>query len=231
MEVEMREMLDLSGERYGRLTVLPVMERRFNQKGTRTYPYWLCKCDCGKEKFIAAHCLRSGKTVSCGCYQAERVREVRRESRTFAEAPQSCGYNKLYRTYRNMHHRCAEDKRYLDKGITVCDEWSSYETFHKWAMANGYKEGLTIDRINNDGNYSPDNCRWVNQEVQANNTSKNRPITYKGSTRNLLQWSRETGILPNTIWRRLKNGWSVEDALTIAPSAHNKKTYGKKGVV
>lgn len=113
----------------------------------------------------------------------------------------------------NTHHK---DYKYCGaKGITICDEWDkSYEAFKEWALNNGYRDDLTIDRIDNSGNYCPENCRWADLYTQANNKSNNHLITYNGKTQNMTQWAREIGVCRELIKDRLKSGWSVEDALT-----------------
>lgn len=113
----------------------------------------------------------------------------------------------------NPHHK---DYKYCGaKGITICDEWDkSYEAFKTWAFANGYRDDLTIDRIDNSGDYCPENCRWADLYTQANNKSNNHLITYNGKTQNMTQWAREIGVRRELIKDRLKSGWSVEDALT-----------------
>lgn len=113
----------------------------------------------------------------------------------------------------NTHHK---DYKYCGaKGITICDEWDkSYEAFKEWALNNGYRDDLTIDRIDNSGNYCPENCRWADLYTQANNKSDNHLITYNGKTQNMTQWAREIGVRRELIKDRLKSGWSVEDALT-----------------
>lgn len=113
----------------------------------------------------------------------------------------------------NTHHK---DYKYCGaKGITICDEWDkSYEAFKEWALNNGYRDDLTIDRIDNSGNYCPENCRWADLYTQANNKSNNHLITYNGKSQNMTQWAREIGVRRELIKDRLKSGWSVEDALT-----------------
>ena len=113
----------------------------------------------------------------------------------------------------NTHHK---DYKYCGaKGITICDEWDkSYEAFKEWALNNGYRDDLTIDRIDNSGNYCPENCRWADLYTQANNKSNNHLITYNGKTQNMTQWAKEIGVRRELIKDRLKSGWSVEDALT-----------------
>ena len=114
---------------------------------------------------------------------------------------------RLKRVYNCMLWRCKNDKYYVDKGIKVCKQWeNSYEKFRKWAVENGYEDGLTIDRINNNGNYSPKNCRWTTMETQANNKSNTIRLEYNGEMHTISEWSKITGILPATIRSRYKRG-------------------------
>lgn len=130
--------------------------------------------------------------------------------------------NRLYRIWANMKSRCYNPKAtrfncYGGKGVSVCDEWrNSFQIFHDWAVANGYSDNLSIDRIDGNGNYEPGNCRWVQPEIQSNNLSVNRRITCNGTTRTLAEWSVITGINRRTIAARLDlRGWTIEQALMI----------------
>lgn len=115
---------------------------------------------------------------------------------------------------RCTNENCINYKNYGGKGICVCDEWNDFENFYNWAISNGYEEHLTIDRISSNGDYTPHNCRWVTQKEQQNNRTNNRLIEFCGEIHTLGEWSSITGIRYETIWRRLKYGWSVEQALT-----------------
>lgn len=132
---------------------------------------------------------------------------------------------KLYEVWKCMRQRCRdknirEAKIYVEKGIKVCHEWSNYLTFREWALSAGYEEGLTLDRINNDGDYEPSNCRWVDYKVQANNKSSNRRITFNGETKTMSEWADFMGIPKDTLKRRIYQGWSVEKALTTPVRGH-----------
>lgn len=155
------KLKDLQGNQYGRLTV-----QVFSHMN-RKHSYWQCVCECGNTHLVRSDCLKSGLVKSCGCLNFEARRYTHRLSKT-----------KLYHVWATMKHRCKNPNdrnyaRYGGRGITFCDEWNKYEPFHKWAMENGYREGLTIDRRNNDGNYEPSNCRWITmQEQQKNKTQR-----------------------------------------------------------
>lgn len=122
---------------------------------------------------------------------------------------------RLYRIWNNMKQRCGNPNNtvysyYGGKGISICDEWKrSFDVFSQWAYSNGYTEEMTIDRIDSNKNYAPENCRWVSRKVQANNTRSNRLITYNGRTQTTAQWAEELGISPKTIWARLEK-WPIE---------------------
>lgn len=126
---------------------------------------------------------------------------------------------RLYKAWTNMRNRCnrekdREYKHYGGKGIKVCDEWqNSFEPFMKWALSHGYNDTLTIDRINVDGNYEPDNCRWITRKEQNNNMTSNVQLTHNGITHNLKEWSMITGISYPTLQGRIRRGWKTEDIL------------------
>lgn len=126
---------------------------------------------------------------------------------------------RLYTVWNNMRQRCYNESRrdypwYGGRGITVCREWKeSFPNFMNWATKNGYRNGLTLDRIDTNGHYSPDNCRWATRKEQANNRRSNRHLTHDGRTQSMQQWADELGLETSTIWRRLYYGWPVERAL------------------
>ena len=195
----MPQELKLVGKKFNRWQVL--WKVKINRPGS----FWICRCECGEFRICSGHSLKSGVSKSCGCLQREKVKDSKT---THGESK-----IKIYSVWTTMKRRCrsSEDphcKRYGLRGITVCDEWKNdFMAFYNWAMANGYREGLQIDRINNDGNYEPNNCRWVTAKEQANNRSTNKFLEYRGERHTISQWSRITGIARSTlVWRISKYG-------------------------
>ena len=133
---------------------------------------------------------------------------------------------KIYGVWHGMNERCRNPKNrayknYGGKGVSVCPEWQEFIPFNEWAMANGYKEGLTIDRIESNGNYEPSNCRWVDRFIQNSNTSRNRYIEFEGRTQTLSQWSREIGITRHALHDRIKKH-GIEKSLSIVGNRRGK---------
>ena len=198
------------GTRYGRLTIEKELEPL---KHVRRF---LCRCDCGNETIVRMCHLRATKhpTISCGCYGKE---QARRNGLKHGFASDKQPYEKLYRVWNRMKERCNNpnsDHYYLygGRGISICDEWQhDYLAFREWALSNGYEEGLTIDRIDCDGNYEPSNCRWATHLEQQNNLRTNVNITYRNETYSIAAWARITGIQENTIRQRYHKGLPLED--------------------
>ncbi len=188
------------GKRFGRLLVVEETNKR-----RRREIMWICKCDCGNiTQPIAGYYLRSGKTKSCGCLLTEKLVEIK-------TVHGKC-HTRIYRIYRNMLARCYNPnepfyKHYGGRGIVVCDEWKrDFQAFYDWAVANGYRDNLTIDRIDNNGIYSPNNCRWADAITQQNNTRKNTKVEIDGEIFTLSQLSRKTNILRSTLSYRYRKG-------------------------
>ncbi len=156
---------NISGNVYGRLTVIELAYIRNHRS------YYKCQCICGKENIVRKDHLTSGRTVSCGC----RMHETLKDTTTHGQC-----HTRLYYVWNSMRQRCRNPNtksyhNYGGRGISVCDEWNkSFIPFYHWAIANGYRPGLTIDRINNDGNYCPENCRWATYKQQVVNRRRTK---------------------------------------------------------
>lgn len=221
----MPKRLDLTGQRFG---FLVVQSFAFYSKQKR-HCYWNCLCDCGNKSIVSAQCLRRGYTKSCGCYNSKLKKQ-------FGGHHITHGYSShpICNTYWSMKARCYNKnhdayKRYGGRGITVCEEWlHSSDAFVKWALENGWKEGLTLDRIDVNGNYEPKNCRWITRSEQALNKRNTIFITYKNQKLTISQWSVKTGLSYTVINTRRHKGWSPEKILNtpINPKFSNKKTKG-----
>lgn len=139
---------------------------------------------------------------------------------------------RLYRIWKNMRRRCNNTKsdyyeNYGGRGIRVCSQWDDYFTFRKWAISNGYKNDLTIDRINNDGNYTPSNCKWSTRKQQSNNTRSNVVITYKGVTKTASEWAEHLGLSKAAIYHRIERNWNEKDIIEVPENARRKKNSPK----
>lgn len=158
--------IDLTGQKYGKLTVVKRLKSKPYPCGGSSTVY-LCKCECGNEITALAGNLKRGHTTSCGCVQSEARKKV--------HTKHGASNHRLYNTWTNMKQRCynpnsRDYKNYGERGISICEEWKNdFQAFYSWAMANGYKDNLTIDRIDVNGNYEPSNCRWVTMLVQRHN--------------------------------------------------------------
>lgn len=205
--------LDLTGQRFGRLVALQDTGKRMEPSHLHI---WLCKCDCGNYTEVNVGDLRNGTTKSCGCWRKERAGNLNRTH--------GGRHERLYLVWMDMRRRCRDKKdvqymNYGGRGIKVCDEWSDYAAFREWALQTGYDSSAksrrcTIDRIDSDGDYCPENCRWADSITQNNNRRNNVFYTLNGKTMTAAMWARENGISNNAIYKRIKAGWSLERALT-----------------
>lgn len=204
---------DMIGQRFGRLTVLARNNSRLPHNVTRLRAYWLCRCLCGKQTIVESSHLRNGHTQSCGCYKRDRIKK----------ALTTHGHNPMgkpsstHRAWSSMCTRCFNRnnpswKNYGGRGITACERWKAFENF--LADMGERPKGTSIDRINNDGNYEPGNCRWATRIQQARNTRRNHVITDGNGRRACLaEWAEIVGIMRETIACRLKIGVPVDQAL------------------
>lgn len=187
---------DLTGKRFGKLTAIK-FEQEINSK--RTYKYWICKCVCGKELEILDSRLRNGTYQTCSCSRSENPINNH-----------GLKHTKIYSVWSMIKQRCSNSnckdyKHYGQRGIKICSEWeTSVQNFYNWSISNGYKEGLSIDRIDVNGNYEPSNCRWIPLKEQAKNKRNNVFITYQGETHCLNDWSKITGLSKDVLRYRLK---------------------------
>jgi hypothetical protein len=192
--------------KYGRLTIVGEGTRIKYSCGVKLR-YVKVICDCGNKKEIILNSIVRGQTKSCGCLHPEKV------------TTHGLSKNSLHIRWKGMLKRCYDKKhvgykRYGGRGISVCNEWKNdQKKFIEWALTNGYKKELQLDRINNDGNYEPNNCRWATAKVNGNNKSKEKCITYKGETKTATQWSEIVKVKRTTILERIKSGWSIEKSL------------------
>ena len=200
---------DITGLQFGRLTVI------CKAKKDSRAAFWLCECQCGKRITVKGSSLRSGHTKSCGCLHDELSSErtiERNSSHSMSKTRIYSIWGDMRKRCRNKHHWAFE--RYGGRGINVCEEWENFSAFYKWSSDNGYSDELSIDRINNDGDYCPQNCRWATKDEQANNRSNNRFVEHNGKRITVSQLSKETGIPYGTLYSRIFTyGFSVDDAV------------------
>lgn len=210
----MSSIKDLTGQVFGKLTVIERAEDYVSPRGQRK-TQWLCECSCAEHNkvVVSGNHLRSGRSTSCGCFSKEYT--------TTRNTTHGDTKTRLYNIWSGMKKRCynVNDPKYNNyggRGIIICDEWKDdFVKFKSWAFDNGYQDGLTIDRINNDGNYEPSNCKWSNFVEQNNNRRSNKNITFNGETHNLKQWCNKLSLPYSPIQLRLARGWTIEDAFTI----------------
>ena len=207
---------DYIGQKYNKLTI-----QYFDGKDKFGNRVIHCLCDCGNEKNMLLRDVRKGTSKSCGCLQKEVAKE-QHMSHGFSRT-------RLYKLWHGMKQRCFNPKDpaydiYGGKGITVCGEWKDdFLAFREWALSHGYKDGLTIERVDNDKGYGPDNCTWIPWNDQAKHTSRVRQIVLFGETKSFSDWLKDdrVSISDEGYYRRIKRGLSVEDAL-LTPSRNKK---------
>lgn len=197
--------INMVGLRFGRLVVLTRSDRVSKDRAVS----WVCRCDCGEELVILGRSMRRGNTVSCGCFG--------REKRLEANTTHGRSRTDVHKIWQAMIGRCtnpnaANFAHYGGRGIKVCDRWR--ESFEAFAEDMGPRpQGHTVERIDNDGPYSPENCRWATRKEQSSNTRRSHWVTFDGETRILSEWAQELGVKTNALTWRIKN-WGLERALT-----------------
>lgn len=193
---------DITGIKFGRLTAIEVDSSKDSRKS-----YWVCKCDCGKTTTVRGDMLKSGNTSSCGCLKKEidKINLIANHSHKMSGT-------RIYIEWAGLKSRClnVNNKSYPNyggRGIGVCKDWiNSFESFMDWALSNGYDSDLTIDRIDNNKGYYPENCRWVDVKTQCNNRRSNILVEYHGESITLTQLSERTGLSFGMLWCRYKRG-------------------------
>lgn len=208
-EVNMSKLIDLTGQRFGKLMVIGRADSRIKPNGAKESA-WVCLCECGNTTIVTRTNLKRAR--SCGCSKNHYISE--------SKITHGLSNSRIYRIWRNMKSRCynpnaARYESYGGRGIKVCDEWrNSFESFYSWAMSNGYSDELSIDRKDVNGNYTPDNCRWIPMDKQADNKSNSRLFEYNGEAHTVSEWSKIFGISRDIIWNRIKRGWDIERVFT-----------------
>lgn len=198
---------EMVGHQFGKLQVLDF--HSFSDSGQARL---LCECDCGEQRIVQYGNLKSGHTTSCGCLMGTHRK---------SNLPE-------YKIWSNIKSRCFNPKStgfkyYGGRGMTMCDTWAhSFEQFYK-DMGPRPWENATIDRVDVNQGYTPENCRWASYQEQANNTQDNHQLTHDGETHTISEWARKLNIKPNTIYYRIKRGWSVAEALEFTPKEENKE--------
>lgn len=190
--------IDMTGLKFGRLTVIGPAKNR----GTRAY--WVCKCECGRTKEIRGWSLRNGNVQSCGCEKGLR------HGACTGGRPK-----RIYNIWRDMRDRCKNPNNvgfelYGARGISVCQEWEDFQSFWEWAKRTGYSDSLTLDRVDSNGGYNPDNCRWITNSEQQRNKRNNVFVTVNGETKCLAEWARVIGIRPQVLSKVKAQGKNIE---------------------
>lgn len=210
----MPNLKDLTGQKFGRWTVIRRGADHITKGGNR-FTSWECICDCGTIKNVTGNSLINGRSRSCGCEHREIQKDVARNNfRTHGDTG-----TRLYNIWNGMKKRCYNRNAYNysdygGRGITVCKEWlGDYCSFRDWAMSNGYNDSLSIDRIDNNSGYYPENCRWVDDTTQCNNRRSNVEYTVFGETMTLAEVARKYGLDYKLLHKKIKSGKTIEEIL------------------
>jgi hypothetical protein len=223
-----RKGIDISGQRFGRLVAIEFVPKGndCNLQGAR----WRCRCDCGNETITSGARLRFGQTKSCGCLSRERASVWCKAARTKHGASRSA----LYDLWCAMIQRCEREEhqhyhRYGGRGIKVCERWRHDFDAFRSDMGERPSRAYSIDRIDNDGDYEPGNCRWATRKEQGTNRSATRHLTHQGRTGTIDEWAERSGVSRTAIHCRLQRGWTVEEALTRPLGWRPKTLRPRKG--
>lgn len=220
---------DWIGKKFGRLTVLDAIRERSESGNSRWM--WRCKCECGKESIITPNSIVYGNTRSCGCLARERFVEF---NKSRSHKYNTTEYKKLWWKYYAIRNRCYNENssRYKDyggRGIKVYSEWNdNFDNFVEWALSNGYEEGLTIERVDVNGDYCPENCKFITLEEQANNKRNTVWVEYRGERLSLATLCKNYGLNYHSVHFRLYHrGMSVEEAVET-PMHENVTEFAKR---
>ena len=216
---------NLTGKKYGRWTVVKETESIPRKDHAGVKKAWLCQCECGNQKIVIQDLLLSGHSKSCGCLIKDTMKSLRSKPDSIRKK-----YSRLYKIYLSMRARCnnpndIHHKSYHDRGISICEEWSTFEPFLEWALNNGYQDYLTIDRINVNGNYEPSNCRWATNSEQQHNKQNTRYYEIFGEIYRSDEIEGTFNIKRSTFLARVNRyGFTPEEAVTIPTRHRHKKT-------
>ena len=220
-----RPKIDMVGKRIGKLIVLEEVGAWNSQI------WWRCRCDCGNEKVISGATLRRGKTQSCGCVYKSSRSEIAHKS--IAKTKHGDSFSRLYFMWASMKARCENPNHpsynnYGGRGVSVCEEWHNYLIFKRWALETGYDENAergkcTIDRVDTNGDYCPENCVWSDMRTQSNNRRNTPIITINGETDSLSNWARKLGLPHSLLYSRYRRGWRGEELLSKGSGRRRRK--------
>lgn len=214
-------MKDITGVKFGRLLAVKPVDKDIKTNKSNE-KYWLCECDCGRTTIVSGRALRNSSIKSCGCLNIERSKQ--------SNTTHNKSNTRLYRIYYSLKRRCykatsKDYNNYGERGITIYDKWlgkKGFINFYNWSIENGYSDELTIDRIDVNGNYEPNNCRWVTPMINSNNKRNNVYILFNGERKTIAEWARVYGMNYSTLRRRIsKYKWSIDKAL-LTPVRHKK---------
>lgn len=209
------------GDIFGRLTVMKEAGRTASGN-----ILWLCSCECGNETKVTGSCLKGGDTKSCGCLNTDKI--IARNT------THGLSKTRIYELHHNINQRCYNPKtkfykHYGGRGIKVCEEWKDFLVFYEWCLRSGYEEGLTIERIDVNGNYCPENCTWISSAKQHDNTTRTIIYSYNGESRTLPEWGRVLGIKYTTLRNRITR--NPNDLSKVFSTPVKSPTGNKRGAL
>jgi hypothetical protein len=215
--------LSIIGKKFNKLTVLEYSHSKRTAK-RNSQAMFKCKCDCGNEVIVAGSNVRLEHTKSCGCYLPEWIKKTK--------TSHGQSNTRLYDIWQGIKRRCYNKnetvyKYYGGKGIIMNEKWLDFTKFMEWATSNGYTDKLTIERNDVNGNYEPNNCRWVTMKEQAANTTRSHNLTAFGETKIIQYWADAIGTSTSVILARLRRGWNIEDAVSLPPDMNRKRPKRK----